>query len=404
MLKTMTFVSAFLFLLIVAGANAGINPNVPGLPNATAWGRTGIANNGASGMCVDCHTANPSNRALRWYGNANGARTGSRSLTGMQTTDSAGTHWVNPTGTNTGGGYAGNKAGAVRTTGEYEKITLWTAWNGGTPPNTTTSKYATADNVSTGGFQASDNTDRAPTRGGMICESCHNIIKNAQSGGETIDATNFPGNRKLLKWATNNGSGDLCAGCHGNMDRMINNDEGNYFANQTTGRDHHRNTQGPNTGSGNNAYGGTIAAFGENMAQIDKTWYDNNVTLQGKMWAVSSGLLTGLPRALSFNPANNAGILATPLTTGDITLFNNVNTLTCSQCHRAHMANTAGGSLIVKTGTGAPVIGTGDTNFPSWGSAGLVRQSDKGNPATFSTKMLQANGKLCAGCHTGYAQ
>ena len=140
-------------LIIVAGvATAGINPANPLLPTVTTVFGGSYDNNNYSAVCVVCHTRNP------------GART--------PDTAGLGSHFI----------YGG--AGLLTGNKGLENTMVW--------PTGGFSRYGkTGDNVNVVG-----------TTGEMICESCHNLLRNN-------------GPNKLL--ANDNEATDpsaLCEGCH----------------------------------------------------------------------------------------------------------------------------------------------------------------------------------------------
>lgn len=150
-------ITVALALIIVAGvATAGMNPARSGLPRVTTVFGGSYDNNNYSAVCVVCHTRNPS------------ARTSD--TTGL------GSHFIFG-----GAGLLTGNTGA-------EKLTAWS----GTGGSGGLSRYGkTGDNVNVTGVT-----------GEMICESCHNMLRNT-------------GVNKLL--ANDNETTDpsaLCEGCH----------------------------------------------------------------------------------------------------------------------------------------------------------------------------------------------
>jgi hypothetical protein len=137
-----------------SAAWGGLNPADPGLPTAQAFGRT-YDNNAASSMCLDCHTASPK---------------------------PGGTHFVSH--------YDGS---AVRPTGNlaYERLV---AWPGGA---FLLSKYAVP--------APPDPLAASVTgqQGQVICESCHNLSRNAAGGNNLLEPY-----RDLADPT------GLCQGCH----------------------------------------------------------------------------------------------------------------------------------------------------------------------------------------------
>jgi len=146
---------AALFLLTIClstlPANSGMNPANPGLASTNVYG-VPSDNNKMSALCFDCHTLAPLH----------------------SDNTSKGTHFVYRSGH------------ATRNTGTWEKLTAWST--------TTFSKY--------GGTDPTTPNRPSGSQGEMICESCHNMLKNS-------------GKDKLL--IADNVFSDpsgLCMGCH----------------------------------------------------------------------------------------------------------------------------------------------------------------------------------------------
>ena len=142
------------FCLSTLPAYSGMNPTNPGFPRTSVYG-VPSDNNRMSALCVDCHTLAPLH----------------------SDNTSKGTHFVYRDTT---------LAHATRNTGTWERLTAWNA--------TTFSMYGGTDPTA---------PNRPPgTQGEMICESCHNMVRNS-------------GKDKLL--AADNVLSDpsgLCMGCH----------------------------------------------------------------------------------------------------------------------------------------------------------------------------------------------
>lgn len=146
-------VAVLILTLCVSSVPAypGINPANTGLATTNVYG-VPSDNNKMSALCFDCHTVAPVH---------------------LDNT-SKGTHFVYRTGH------------ATRNMGIWEKLTAWST--------TTFSKY--------GGIDPTAPNKPSGTQGEMICESCHNMLKNT-------------GRNKLL--AADNIATDpslLCLGCH----------------------------------------------------------------------------------------------------------------------------------------------------------------------------------------------
>lgn len=183
------------------GAFAGINPASAGLPTVTVTGYGGgpLANNQMSGMCVACHT---------------------RLVFGASTA----THFVfdDTHATNSGGGWGSadyTKTGAVRNGGEYFHVTEWKAGSGiySKYGNNTTKLSETAAPAGAVGFEMATGarTLAQLALDEIICESCHNIVKN-EAGGNNLVAV--PGDLKTPTGAnafTDSKVATLCVGCHG---------------------------------------------------------------------------------------------------------------------------------------------------------------------------------------------
>jgi len=152
----------------LGGAEGAMNPASPGLPSVdNVYGRSGIPNNQVSAMCIACHTAVPvagrTSHFVSHYSTRDGAN---------RTTTSSG------------------KSGKERTA----------PWTG----SGISSRYG---NFST---WASDNT--AP--GEMICESCHNMVRNV-AGGNNLLESSLPGDPRPAQPTTlSSPTTTLCEGCH----------------------------------------------------------------------------------------------------------------------------------------------------------------------------------------------
>ena len=180
-------------------ARAAINPADPGLPRADAYGQVGIPNNGASALCVECHTENPTpGRGTHFVLNA---------LTGALRT------------THSGGGWP-EAAWGVRDSGEFFKITPWTEEDWG---NGGSSKYGDARTwesvVYAGGepvvaAEASrlETSPQAMADLEIICESCHNLRVNVEGRYNLLaKVTSSP----VPDDTVEGGHAPLCVGCHG---------------------------------------------------------------------------------------------------------------------------------------------------------------------------------------------
>ncbi|MDD5760911.1 MAG: NapC/NirT family cytochrome c [bacterium] len=156
-----TFLPVLISMAVTGVATAAMNPANPGFPRVTTVFGGTYDNNNYSAMCVVCHTRNP------------GARTAD--------TAGLGSHFI----------FGGTGVLPTANTG-FERLTAWTGtggpffWSGGM------SKYG----------KPNDNISIVGTTGEMLCESCHNLLRNT-------------GVNKLL--AADNEATDpsaLCEGCH----------------------------------------------------------------------------------------------------------------------------------------------------------------------------------------------
>lgn len=180
--------------LSLGAAYAGVNPADPGL----------AVRNNSSNICIDCHTVAPGGGATHY-----------------------GSHFVyDPTVTgtltNSGGGGNWNYDNAARDAGQYFKTTQWAESTG-------YSKYGnTADNTSVGAgndnaaygsavYLAASNSAYAGHE--IICESCHNVVKNVAGGNNLLAPmtalTSAPSVQVSPVQEANEAT--ICVGCHGFM-------------------------------------------------------------------------------------------------------------------------------------------------------------------------------------------
>jgi hypothetical protein len=160
-------------------------------------------------MCINCHTVAP----------GGGTHFGSHFV--FNPADSP----ARPT--NSGGGNAAGGLKAARDLGQYFKTTQWTTMTG----SLSYSKYGrTSDNASISA--ANDNAgfggavfvaaSTAPYQAAeIICESCHNIVKNVAGGNNLVapmTAVSGAGTvyTQVAPWNATN-EAPLCVGCHGFM-------------------------------------------------------------------------------------------------------------------------------------------------------------------------------------------
>jgi len=386
---------AFLGILMLGVAVAGINPANPGLPGVDTsltgndnnfYASLGtVTSNKGSVLCVACHTRNPA------------ARTQYRVNKGGW--NYVGSHFVtrNFADTAKGGGYTDGTSpkNVRRTTNNYigdnvgqQNPGLMTVANGWyAMPQYGRLTAGVIDNNWPAGVAIGANAAQ------MICESCHNIVNNI--GPNKLIATGF------ANGATTTGAGldtkgtttpVLCFGCHGAMDSGVN-AEWQYHPVATgvtwVGTQHHRNSQGA-TGTGR-YFGSATPLAGHNMGQMDPAYY----TATQQMWAAGPGSLTAA-RALQWTGsrmkavADNNQILST---TGGSQLL-------CTNCHRAHNTDSSVGATILMRGDlaisattliGLEPVPTSATNAYT----GLTRMADQGGRGA----AFNSTNSLCLTCH-----
>ena len=180
---------------------AGMNPASPGLPIVAAYGTT-VANNQMSSMCVACHS---------------GAVYGAGMASHFVFTDSA-----KPT--HSGGGWTNldyNKATtagtALREGGQYFHLTAWTTAGIWSKYGNFANKVSeTAAPANTPGFESTTKVAASALyTDEIICESCHNIVKNVAGGNNLVEK---PGDATTPTGAlafTDSKVATLCVGCHG---------------------------------------------------------------------------------------------------------------------------------------------------------------------------------------------
>jgi hypothetical protein len=378
----------------LGAAFAGINPANPGLPNVDT-SLTGTDNNfyaslgtvpGQRGsvMCVACHTRNPAARTAYRSTKANWNYVGSHFVT-RDFTDTA-----------KGGGYTDGTTpkNVRRTTNTYiadnvgqqnaGQMTVTNGWYG-------LPEFGRL----TGGVIDNNYTSVTTNAGQMICESCHNIVRNI--GPAKLLATAFA-NGAATSGAGTDTKGTstpvLCIGCHGRMDSNLN-AEWQYHPIPTgttwVGTQHHRNTVG-STGPANAYYFGATAPSATNMAAMARADYTPTV----QMWAAGPGTL------VDHNPivytgsrmktvADNNQIMPTPVTNQQ---------LLCTHCHRAHNADSSAGATILMRGDLAISAYTliGNHAVPAAATTaytGVYRMQDAGGRAS----TINSTNALCLACH-----
>lgn len=381
---------AILAILVApVAALAGINPASSGLPNVTlATGDNNYYNisqtvpgNRASVMCVACHTRNP------------GARTAYRTTNGY---GYVGSHFVTSTfaDTSEGGGYAdgsGTKTRANRIVGG-----IYMADN--TPANMTIANrwYGAPRYAYDNGGALANTVDPQTTAAQMICDSCHSILRNL--GPAKLLATGFANGGAA---ATAAGSTvlygvpagtvpDLCIGCHGNMEAYINAEWQYHPVGGTPwgGTHHHRNNPGTAVYLGNAA--GTSAT---SMIEMNPADYNEGNPLT-QMWAAGPG---GLTSARPMDWASNPGRVKPIFTdNGMIAPRAAANGVLCTNCHRAHNADSSAGATILMRSTDTTAMRSGTIatdNTSAW--RGLTRIADAGGRAG----AFANTNPLCLACH-----
>ena len=386
-------------------AVAGINPVNFGLPNVQlATGDNNFYNLGvvvpgaqASVMCVACHSRNP------------GARDAYRTTNGY---GYMGSHFVTQffNDTSKGGGYSDGSGAKVRST--RSATTTYMADNNSNNLNVASGWYGLPKyGWLNGTIPDNTTTPRTATNPQMICESCHNIVRNI-------------GPAKLLAYGMSNGTATsgatgaakgaqvpvLCIGCHGDMDASLN-AEWQLHPLQPSGEtwvgtQHHRNTAGttPPTYFG---AGVDIATSTHDMAQVNAAYYgtapNSGQTINGgsnQMWAAGKGQLgtTAYPdHALAFNASGNTRMRMTTASDNNQIQINAVTQLLCTNCHRAHNADSSAGATILMRGSDTTtVMGTG-TVASSVATAyyGVRRMEDKGGRGA----AFNSTNPLCLACH-----
>lgn len=404
---------ASLSLAALAGvASAGINPATYGLPNVTLaptdnsfYSLTVASVPGARGsvMCVACHTRNPSARTdfatLNFPGTIAGARV-----------NYMGSHWVTRTfaDTSKGGGYTdGTSPKNVR-----RPTNVYFADNVG-------QNNAGGMLVANGWYArpkygvlisgAPDNTYDSTVGTQLICESCHNIVKNI--GPAKLIASAFANGATTSHAAKGTQDPDLCIGCHGNMNAggatAVTGLSGEWQLHPLTGgaeswggTQHHRNTSSHATPF----YFGSatpIPNATHDMGLMARSYYGTGGVGGGQvisgaryqMWAAGAGTLVDH----AVNSATTERLKGTALDNAQI--GTSTNYLLCTNCHRAHNADgTAGGTILMRGSMAvATALGTGalpdltTVNAPR----GMFRMEDKGG----RTSAFNSTNPNCLACH-----
>ncbi len=382
-------------------AQAGINPVTAGLPvvnltEATGTGTdntyyirtdTTVPGKEASVMCVLCHTRNPSTLTL--YRGTNGY-----GLTGS--------HWVtsNFADTSPGGGYSDGSGTKIRpgTLPGSDRTYFADNTSGGMTTSNGWYGLPRYGYIGTGGPTSTTNRS---TGTAIICESCHNIVRNI--GPAKLLATGFANGGAAqsnllpgVPLSTPN-TPLLCIGCHGDMDGGVNM-EWQLHPNSTgvawAGTHHHRNTPGTAVFFGGGA-GNRNPVADAGMYRMDPADYNRTIGSGSyQMWAAGPGQLNAA-RDLSWT-ANAARIK--PLAGNDNGQIGpRGSTLMCTNCHRAHNAVSSAGATILMRGDDVSAeIGTGP--IPTGrddGERGLTRMQDRGGRST----AFNNTNPLCMACH-----
>jgi hypothetical protein len=377
---------------LIGSAVAGIGPD-RGLPvvNATLLGSanggyntTDTAVPGAFGsiMCVTCHTRNPAKRTAYNTANGNAPYQGSHFVT------------LNFGDTSKGGGYTDAVAPrdrASRTgTAIYMAASTATGFNWAGVPKYGIGSVASIDNAT---------QDPGIANAQMICESCHNIVKNIgpakllatgfANGGDNAAYT-MPGTTTLagIGGGVGTQTPTLCIGCHGNMSAGVSAEWQLHplLGGTWSGTHHHRNTPGTTGGY----FGAGTQTATMNMASMDRAYYPAAGAAGSlQMWGAAYGELGAAARALTYVSTVNKKMQNAALTAaqGQIRVGAATQVL-CTNCHRAHnAATTAGGTILMATETTTVMGSATSTNATSgMGVLGRANHIVNTNP-------------LCLACH-----
>lgn len=229
-------------------AFAGLNPADPGLPAAQAYG-VSYDNNKNSSLCIDCHGYSPMSK-----------RSGE---------PNQGSHFV--------AHFDGN---LVRTTNALNpalgvlKISQWTA-------SGASSKYAKPSPPDVNAVSVTGQS------GDMICESCHNLVKNVANTKRLVDL--------YLPTDPSTSSSPLCSACHAGI---------------ASGPPKHHPLTGDTVG-------------------VDKE--DSN------------------PAGHALNTSHTSHLRASPDPAATV-YYPGPNQLICDSCHTPHKGQTAAGARILRRG------------------------------------------------------
>ena len=276
-------------------AFAGLNPASPGLPAVdNIYGRNGIPNNNASSMCIACHRMVP--------------------VAAMTT------HFVSHYSSN-------DSANRTTTTDGKNNKERTAAWTG----SGRSSKYAR----DIGTNPSSDNTQT----GELICESCHNLVRNVVGGNNLLESSLPADPRPIQPNTLTSATTTLCEGCHVSA----------------TIPGHHPMT--------------------------------NDTTSDGSSLSTSDSIFT---RGYTSPNAELGGI-------GSDVRFPSANTLPCISCHgNGHGGYTGSGARILRRGYNRDPNHTGQ-GVTGIDSSGIDRQYDIDQ--TGGNRLITNYSPLCDACH-----
>lgn len=388
---TKTAIGVALAVLLAGAAYAGINPANPGLPaldlslsqdnNFFGINDTSVAGNQGSVMCVKCHTRNPGARTQIGYTGSGQNWRGSHFVTLNYNDTSEGGGYDD--GTNTGK----NVSRTNRAANRFYTAANATAW----AANPEYGVLASADNVGV------NSTDPNAVAAQMICESCHNIVRNV-------------GANKLLARGSANDNALLCVGCHGDMDPVISAEWMYHPADNAawTGTAHHRNSHSTDADTYYYGAAADLAQTAYDMIALQRAYWTGN----NQMWSVNYGILASGGRTIGAT----TGWTQERMNQGGYDNVNTVNTVTglgvspagnltgmgagvliCTNCHRAHNATSSTGATILLRGTDTTTqmgdIAEQLSNANAY--LGLQRMQDKGG----RLGAFNSLNPLCLACH-----
>lgn len=414
--------------LAVGPALAGINPLAPGLPGQALLGDTAddwtmtdtkgygaelVEGNGASAMCVECHSVNPSRYVIEpaelgdysttanTYVIARGASNADAGNWGSHTVTNALVGTVGVFGySNSGGGFSGGFAGA-RNNGEYLKLTAWANngvskyGNGGSGVTAPDSWVATVDTIA--------NADAD-----MICESCHNVLRNTANPDGTGSGN---ANKLLLGLYDDNSNDSICVACHsGTGNETVSTGyaqfhaNGNLMAFNGSSRKRHHVLTGDNfTNYGTAGYDSTMWAP-KFSNKLTSGWCGTDAFAPSPSPAPTTYATSAVAEFRGECNVSGVGTRSSGSLLGDIVAVN-ATTILCVNCHRPHNAKSESGAFIFRSSVVADTFpGAAGTSGVAAGDLayGIRRQADVGNWT--ATKIYGEYVPLCNGCHQGYGQ